>query len=614
MRIVSATNADLPRAIAAGQFREDLYFRLNVIELHVPPLGERPDDMLPLAEHFLARSPPRRTSAGRALRRRGARRRCRPRLAGQRARAAEPHPARRADSSSDGRDRTGGDLGIPPARRARGPSAEPRRRWRADAGRRRCRRWRCAAGRPPMPRRARRSRARRASRRRWCARAAWSPRRPPRWACRARRSTAAWSGWASSWSAGQNESDVESSSSPRSRLRDTLRRLGRRLLATLVGVARRVRRMLPGRLVGADRLRSAVAMRCRRCWCSRSTAPRPRGSSGDGVVAVSDGLLEPHRGRLRRAPGGAERRRGWASWCAASTRWPRCCARERSGVYQREMLLETVLAASTTMAVITATRRCGSSTPTRAAREFFGGGRKLEGQTLARPARPRAPDRACARRRRARDATSCSPASGRSADEPETFHLASATSSSACSAHILFMLQAADQGAAAQGGRDLEEGDPRDQPRGQQLAGADHVADPLGAPDARRTRRARAAPRRGAGHDRGARDAPARRSSTATRSFARLPAADEARVPWHELLDGRRGRSTRSTVEGELPDAPGVARRRPDAAGADQPAQERRRVGQRRPTTITLAVAEAARRRRAHASRDRGKGMARRGA
>jgi DNA-binding NtrC family response regulator len=54
VRILSATNADLPRAIAAGEFREDLYFRLNVIEIAVPPLRDRPDDILPLAEHFLA--------------------------------------------------------------------------------------------------------------------------------------------------------------------------------------------------------------------------------------------------------------------------------------------------------------------------------------------------------------------------------------------------------------------------------------------------------------------------------------------------------------------------------------------------------------------------------
>src|SRR5262249_43400831 len=53
VRIVSATNVNLKKAIAAGKFREDLYFRLNVIELHVPPLRERPDDVLPLAERFL---------------------------------------------------------------------------------------------------------------------------------------------------------------------------------------------------------------------------------------------------------------------------------------------------------------------------------------------------------------------------------------------------------------------------------------------------------------------------------------------------------------------------------------------------------------------------------
>ena len=57
VRIVSATNVDLSRAIAAGTFREDLFFRLNVIELHVPQLADRPDDILPLAEHFLATLP-----------------------------------------------------------------------------------------------------------------------------------------------------------------------------------------------------------------------------------------------------------------------------------------------------------------------------------------------------------------------------------------------------------------------------------------------------------------------------------------------------------------------------------------------------------------------------
>jgi DNA-binding NtrC family response regulator len=53
VRIVSATNADLPAMIRQGRFREDLYYRLNVIEVAVPPLAERTEDILPLAEHFL---------------------------------------------------------------------------------------------------------------------------------------------------------------------------------------------------------------------------------------------------------------------------------------------------------------------------------------------------------------------------------------------------------------------------------------------------------------------------------------------------------------------------------------------------------------------------------
>lgn len=53
VRLVSATNTDLPAAIADGRFREDLYYRLNVIELKMPSLAERTEDILPLARHFL---------------------------------------------------------------------------------------------------------------------------------------------------------------------------------------------------------------------------------------------------------------------------------------------------------------------------------------------------------------------------------------------------------------------------------------------------------------------------------------------------------------------------------------------------------------------------------
>jgi len=55
VRLISATNADLPRAITQGAFREDLFFRLNVIELKIVALRDRPDDILPIADFLLAR-------------------------------------------------------------------------------------------------------------------------------------------------------------------------------------------------------------------------------------------------------------------------------------------------------------------------------------------------------------------------------------------------------------------------------------------------------------------------------------------------------------------------------------------------------------------------------
>jgi DNA-binding NtrC family response regulator len=56
VRIVSATNRNLEALVREDKFREDLYWRLGVVPLHIPPLRERLADIFPLAEHFLARS------------------------------------------------------------------------------------------------------------------------------------------------------------------------------------------------------------------------------------------------------------------------------------------------------------------------------------------------------------------------------------------------------------------------------------------------------------------------------------------------------------------------------------------------------------------------------
>ena len=58
IRILAATHQDLSRCVAEGRFRHDLFFRLNVFQIHLPPLRDRLEDIVPLAEHFLRRLEP----------------------------------------------------------------------------------------------------------------------------------------------------------------------------------------------------------------------------------------------------------------------------------------------------------------------------------------------------------------------------------------------------------------------------------------------------------------------------------------------------------------------------------------------------------------------------
>ncbi len=55
VRIIAATNADLRKLVEEGKFREDLYYRLNVINIALPPLRDRKEDIPPLIDHFFTK-------------------------------------------------------------------------------------------------------------------------------------------------------------------------------------------------------------------------------------------------------------------------------------------------------------------------------------------------------------------------------------------------------------------------------------------------------------------------------------------------------------------------------------------------------------------------------
>ena len=142
VRIVAATNRDLERAVADGQFREDLFFRLNVVCITLPPLRQRRDEIAELTQLFLHQySRALQQAAARARRRHAAAVR-RVRVAGQRARAREPDQAHGDPRARTTRSAASSPTPLPARRFTTGPipALAVARRCRGAGRRRRHRR------------------------------------------------------------------------------------------------------------------------------------------------------------------------------------------------------------------------------------------------------------------------------------------------------------------------------------------------------------------------------------------------------------------------------------------------------------------------------------------
>ena len=261
-----------------------------------------------------------------------------------------------------------------------------------------------------------------------------------------------------------------------------------------------------------------------RSWAA-SRPPRVRGlRAARGMLvtdpatsilqAVSDGLLsftEREYGMRLAAPTPT---RCWAIWCAASTSWARRCAPSTT-IATSARSCSRPCSRRRRWRSCCATRRCASSTRTAPRASCSARGASWTARTSAPSWRPR---RAAFRQAIEQETDTIfsvenrddgAPEAARAAGAPETYHLARRYFQLTHAAAHPLHPQAADARDPAQGGGHLEADDPRDQPRDQQLARADLVADPLGPADAAEARDG-PAPRRGAGHHRGAQRPPAR--------------------------------------------------------------------------------------------------------